>query len=81
MNYLRKQSLNPRNVFDDTVLQRADNNIELNPRTIVLINGKVSVSNDLTPSTDLGCDLGKINTRWKEVYAGKFVGEIYGGTY
>lgn len=47
MNYLRRQSLNPRNVFDDTVLQRADRNIELNPKEIVSVKGNILVAGDL----------------------------------
>ena len=39
MKYLRRQNLNTGNVFDDTVLQRVDGNIELNPSQKVIING------------------------------------------
>ena len=39
MKYLRRQNLNVNNVLDDTVLQRADGNIELNPTQRVVING------------------------------------------
>jgi hypothetical protein len=39
MKYLRRQNLNPGSFLDDTVLQRADGNIELNPTQRVVING------------------------------------------
>jgi hypothetical protein len=39
MKYLRRQNLNVGNILDDTVLQRADGNIELNPTQKVIING------------------------------------------
>ncbi len=39
MKYLRRQNLNVSNILDDTVLQRADGNIELNPAQKVVING------------------------------------------
>ena len=39
MKYLRRQNLNTSNVLDDTVLQRADGNIEFNPTQKVIING------------------------------------------
>jgi hypothetical protein len=39
MKYLRRQTLNPGNIFDDTILQRSDGNIELNPTQRVIING------------------------------------------
>jgi hypothetical protein len=39
MKYLRRQNLNIGNVLDDTVLQRADGNVELNPTQKVIING------------------------------------------
>jgi hypothetical protein len=39
MKYLRRQNLNIGNILDDTVLQRSDGNIELNPTQKVIING------------------------------------------
>jgi hypothetical protein len=39
MKYLRQYNLNSSNIFDNTVLQRADGNIELNPSQKVIING------------------------------------------
>jgi hypothetical protein len=39
MKYLRRQNLNPGSFLDDTVLQRADGNIELNPTQRVILNG------------------------------------------
>ena len=39
MKYLRRQNLNVGNILDDTVLQRADGNVELNPTQKVIING------------------------------------------
>lgn len=42
MKYLRRQNLNASNVLDDTVLQRADGNIELNPTEFVIINGDIA---------------------------------------
>jgi hypothetical protein len=39
MKYLLRHNLNTSNVLDDTVLQRADGNIELNPTQKVTING------------------------------------------
>ena len=41
MKYLRRQNLNVGNILDDTVLQRADGNIELNPTQKVIINGNL----------------------------------------
>jgi hypothetical protein len=41
MKYLRRQNLNLSNLFDDTILQRADGNIELNPSQRVIINGSL----------------------------------------
>ena len=41
MKYLRRQNLNISNVLDDTVLQRADGNVELNPTQKVIINGNL----------------------------------------
>ena len=31
MKYLRKHNVNPFNLLDDTILQRSDGNIDLNP--------------------------------------------------
>jgi hypothetical protein len=39
MKYLRRHNLNPQSFLDDTVLQKADGNIEFNPTDNVLING------------------------------------------
>lgn len=39
MKYLRKHNVNPFNSMDDTILQKADGNIELNPSQRVRING------------------------------------------
>lgn len=39
MKYLRRHNLNIGNILDDTVLQRADGNIEFNPTQKVIING------------------------------------------
>jgi hypothetical protein len=47
MKYLRKQNLNINNVLDDTVLQRADGNVELNPTDTVYINGNLEISGDI----------------------------------
>ena len=44
MKYLRRQNLNIGNVLDDTVLQRADGNVELNPTQKVIINGDLEFS-------------------------------------
>jgi hypothetical protein len=41
MKYLRRQNLNISNLLDDTILQRADGNIELNPTQKVIINGSL----------------------------------------
>ncbi len=42
MKYLRRQNLNVNNVLDNTVLQGADGNIELNPTQKVTINGDLN---------------------------------------
>ena len=39
MKYLRRHNLNPQSFLDDTILQKADGNIEFNPTDNVLING------------------------------------------
>ena len=39
MKYLRKHNVNPFNLLDDTILQRSDGNIDLNPTQRVRING------------------------------------------
>lgn len=44
MKYLRRHSLNSNNILDDTVLQRADGNIEFNPTQRVIINGEVIIN-------------------------------------
>jgi phage baseplate assembly protein gpV len=38
-------------------------------------------TSDLIPDESDKYDLGKDNKRWRTVYAGNFIGEIYGGTY
>jgi hypothetical protein len=48
MKYLRRQNLNTGNVLDDTVLQRADGNIELNPTQKVIINGDLEFGTGFT---------------------------------
>ena len=45
------------------------------------INNNLDVSGNLTPSVNNTYDSGTNDNRWKTVYATKFVGEIYGGTY
>jgi hypothetical protein len=41
MKYIRRHNLNPNNILDDVILQRADGNIELNPAQRVIINGNL----------------------------------------
>lgn len=45
------------------------------------VNNNLDVSGNLTPSDNNTQDLGTTDNKWKAVYATKFVGEIYGGTY
>jgi hypothetical protein len=53
MKYLRKQNLNLSNVLDNTVLQTADGNIELNPTHRVVINGDVDILGGGAPSPEV----------------------------
>lgn len=41
MKYIRRHNLNLNSLLDDTILQRADGNIELNPTQKVIINGEL----------------------------------------
>jgi hypothetical protein len=41
MKYLRRHNVNPQSFLDDTILQKADGNIEFNPTSDVLINGNL----------------------------------------
>jgi hypothetical protein len=38
-------------------------------------------TSDLVPNESGEYDLGKTDKQWQTVYAGKFIGEVYGGTY
>lgn len=53
MKYIRRQSLNPANIFDDTVLQKADGNIEFNPTHRVVINGDLDIINGAIPGPEV----------------------------
>ena len=53
MKYLRKQNLNLGNVLDNTVLQTADGNIELNPTHRVVINGDVDILGGAVPGPEV----------------------------
>jgi hypothetical protein len=54
MKYIRRQTLNAGNVFDDTILQRPDGNIELNPSQRVIINGDLVLgSNGNVPGPEV----------------------------
>jgi hypothetical protein len=47
MKFLRKHNLSSANPLDDTILQRLDGNIELNPTQQVVISGDVIIDGDL----------------------------------
>jgi hypothetical protein len=56
-------------------------NLSLGNQATNDISVTANFTSDLIPKNSITYDLGKTDKRWKEVYASKFVGEIYGGTY
>ncbi len=53
MKYLRRQNLNSTNVLDDTVLQTASGNIELNPTQRVTIRGDLDIIGGAIPGPEV----------------------------
>ena len=53
MKYLRRQNLNLGNILDDTVLQTASGNIELNPTQKVTIRGDLEVIGGAIPGVEV----------------------------
>jgi hypothetical protein len=53
MKYLRRQNINSSNILDQTVLQTADGNIELNPTHRVVINGDVDIIGGAVPGPEV----------------------------
>ncbi len=53
MKYLRRQNLNASNVLDDTVLQTASGNIELNPTQRVTIRGDLDIIGGAIPGPEV----------------------------
>jgi hypothetical protein len=53
MKYIRRQSLNPGNILDDTVLQKADGNVEFNPTQRVVINGDLDIIGGAIPGPEV----------------------------
>lgn len=53
MKYLRRQNLNLSNVLDDTVLQTASGNIELNPTQRVTIRGDLDIIGGAIPGPEV----------------------------
>ena len=53
MKYFRRQNLNLSNILDDTVLQTAVGNIELNPTQKVTIRGDLEILGGAVPGPEV----------------------------